>query len=84
MYTRTSQEEVTTSPVFVQRYIDRKVHIGQQSGGIKLRGYKNLTIHLWPVLKLRNSDNQKRFKKTDWRSDGADVHRRAARGNPAF
>lgn len=85
-YTRRSQEEVTTSPVFVQRYIDRKVHIGQQSGGIKLRGYKNLKIHLCPVLKLRNSDsdNQKRFNKKNWRSDGADVHRRAARSTPHF
>lgn len=42
VYTRTSQEEVTTSPVFVRRHIARKVCTGQQSGGIKLRRYKNL------------------------------------------
>lgn len=55
MDTRTSQEEVTTSPVFVQCYTDRKVRVGQQSGGIKLRGYENLKIQLWPVLKLSNT-----------------------------
>lgn len=79
-----AHREVTLS-CFVQLYIPRNLHIGQQSGGIKLRGYKNLKSHLRPVLKLRNrdSDDQKRFNRKSRRCDGADVHRRMM-GNPAF
>lgn len=68
-------------------YAMRKTHLpkGQKSGGIKLRGYRKIKIHLCPVLKLRNkdSDNQKRFHKEDQRSVGADAQE-GRPGNPAF
>lgn len=34
----------------------RNLPKGQESGGIRLRGYRNLRIHLCPNLKLRNGD----------------------------
>lgn len=63
----------------------RNLPKGQKSGGIKLRDYRNLKIHLCSILKLRNrdSDNQKRFNKEDRRFDGADVQE-GRTANPVF
>lgn len=48
---------------------------GQKSGEIKLRGHRNLKIHLCFVLKLgnRDSDNRKRFNRENRKFDEADV-----------